>query len=308
MLKLVFISLGLIVAFALGYILANSQATAAHLSTVEVMLQESPLSSPEAISTPDSSPSPVAQLSVDVSILEQIFRDVVGEEIDISELGQVIELGEHSVLTIGYILDGSESIAIFSNLFPWRNPEESWHLLAVTSWGHWDFTPHVTRSWQGRRDLENESAIMRFYSPFDWGGYPQVEWNTVAEYVEVEVRGENFSEQLISLMRQHIAWHDWEGNRREISIRDMWFIENRLIIDFDNISIWDNQGTSGEFAVTMSLFRTLASLLDTEDVAQVVFLYNGIEDFEVGGHGGRMGRLHLNNEDTLRWLGLVLDQ
>ena len=180
--------------------------------------------------------------------------------------------------------------------------------MAFESYGYWDFTPHLRRSWHGRRNLANESVIMRIYRVIDWGGYPTEEWNAVAEYTEVEIQGENFTKQLIQSLRQHMAWYAWEGERREISIRDAWFIENRLFIDFENIRIWENLGTSGESSITISLHRSLASLLDTEDIAQVVFLHNGIENFFVGGHGRIMGRLHLNNKETLYSLGLIFNK
>ena len=312
-LKLIFISMGIIVGFALGYVLANIKTPAADLHVVETILQESTLPLPEDILTLEPSrsldPTPFLEPPIDATILEQIFREVVGEEIDLNELGYIIGLDENSVLAIGYReAEKDRTFAIFNNADPWLTSEEAWYLLAITSWGRWDFTPHITRSWHGRRDLENESAIMKIYPLFDWGGYPKEEWDDVAKYVEVELSRDNFPEQLIPLLRQHIAWHDWEGNRREVSIRDMWFIENRLFIDFDDISIWDNMGSSGEHAIAMSLYRSLASLMGTEDVEQVVFLYNGAENFYVGGHGGKMGRLNLNREDTLRWLGLILDE
>ena len=163
---------------------------------------------------------------------------------------------------------------------------------------------YFAKNRQGRRYLANENVKIRIYSVFDWGGHPQEEWDAVAEFVEVEIEKENFPNQLIPLLRQHISLYRWDGSRCEISIKDMWFTENSLIVDFDDISIWNNWGTAGERAITISLYRSLASLLDTEDIKQIIFLYNGKEKFFYGGHGAIMKRLNLDDEDTLRWLGL----
>ena len=80
-------SLGLIVSFILGYISSNSKTTISNMSTTETMIQESPLQSLEVLSALESSPSPkpsqVPEPSIDVTMLEQIFHNVVGEEIDL---------------------------------------------------------------------------------------------------------------------------------------------------------------------------------------------------------------------------------
>ena len=337
MLKLALILLGFIIAFIMGYIIASDQIAPTdpiatepvlpvlqgysldlleHLLELEYPLEPVCLlefyTSPEYAPTSEPEPSEpsidATDAAVFAQIFEQIFYEVVGQEIDFGESGLIVELDETTMVARGYRQDGwrSRTFAIFTNPCPSWSP--TWYLMAVGSpWG-WDFTPHITRSHQGRRDLENEVAIMRFYRLMDWSGPRREEWNKIAEFVNIEIRGANFPEQLIPLLRQHIGWNYWGGGRREISVRDMWFIDNRLFIDFDDIRIWDNLGTSGEFNITMTLFRTLASLSETEDISQVVFLYNGRELFYVGGHGVQMGRLPLDSEDALRWLGLIADE
>ena len=119
--KLILISAGLVIAFVIGYIAADNKPSTADTPTTEISLQEIPLPKPDPSLSPEY--SPLYETLTDVVVFEQIFFDTVGEEIDFSEFGHVIKLGEHSVLAVGYQQNGRDRVLTIFHQFPWFTVE-----------------------------------------------------------------------------------------------------------------------------------------------------------------------------------------
>ena len=143
-------------------------------------------------------------------------------------------------------------------LFAYRHWRYGWGVVAYNRHGRdwWSFTPEIDRgALEGRRYVEADVVTVRLYAMVDWGGGETAEWT------EKDIPGENFFEEFIPLLHQHIG----------VKLLDAWYIGNRLYINW-HLEDFLSMGTSGEHSLYRALLMTLFSLPNVEEV---VVLING---------------------------------
>ena len=103
---------------------------------------------------------------------------------------------------------------------------------------------------------DSDMITVSFYPITDWWSINEAPAQPVHEDISWE---ESFKDEFIRLLDEHTG----------IKMLDMWFEENRLYVDLDG-EILDTPGSTGATAVIVSVYKTLYSLSDAEEIAVLV--------------------------------------
>jgi hypothetical protein len=210
-----------------------------------------------------------------------VFEDTTGINIIFDNPSDIVSIADPHVLARGYSDSEQTFIHVLFTYQHWRN---GWRVDGYGLWDYWYAQPHMVRgAREGLRSVDADTVDVRFYGIVDWGG------GEIAEPVLVSLPGQDFAERFIPLFRQHLG----------VNMLDMWFIgENRLYVNLDG-ELMDTQGSAAGFAILVSLYRTLFSLSDIEEI---VVLVEGQSE-QMSDH---MGFPHINRRsdpEIQSWLG-----
>ena len=183
----------------------------------------------------------------------QAFEDATGIHIIFDTPGEIVSIADPNVIARGFSPQMHSFIHV---LFTYQHHRDGWRVEGYDRWGGWwNMYPQLYRGTvEGRRHIDAHTIDVSFYGIVDWGG------GVVTQPVNIAVPGESFADEFL------LRFYNYVG----VNMLDMWFIgDSRLYVNLDG-EILNTQGSAQGFAILVSLYNTLFSIADVEEVVVLV--------------------------------------